>query len=190
MCVCVCVCVCVCGIRQLLVTSPGLIPNCAVLVTTVRSLKMHGGGPTVTSGQPLDPAYSKVNTHTHTHVSMHARMHTHTHTHTRARTHAGTHTHTHAHMHTHTHTHTRARTHAGTHTHAQENLALVEAGFQNLQKHIENVLAFGVPVVVAINGFVTDSPAEQELVQSLSRAAGAFDAIICNHWAKGGEWVT
>ena len=40
----------------------GLVPNCAVLVTTVRSLKMHGGGPTVTSGQPLDPAYSQVST--------------------------------------------------------------------------------------------------------------------------------
>ncbi len=37
-----------------------LAPNCAVLVTTVRSLKMHGGGPTVTSGQPLDPVYSQV----------------------------------------------------------------------------------------------------------------------------------
>ncbi len=48
---------------------------------------------------------------------------------------------------------------------------------------------FGVPVVVAINGFVTDSPAEQKLVQRLSRAAGAFDAIICSHWATGGEIV-
>lgn len=38
----------------------GLVPDCAVLVATVRSLKMHGGGPTVTSGQPLDPAYTKV----------------------------------------------------------------------------------------------------------------------------------
>ncbi len=75
------------------------------------------------------------------------------------------------------------------HTPSQENLPLVEAGFQNLQKHIENVLLFGVPVVVAINGFVTDSPAEQELVQRLSRASGAFDAIICSHWATGGEIV-
>lgn len=38
----------------------GLVPDCAVLVATVRSLKMHGGGPTVTSGQPLDPAYTQV----------------------------------------------------------------------------------------------------------------------------------
>ena len=38
----------------------GLIPSCAVLVATIRSLKMHGGGPTVTSGKPLDPAYLQV----------------------------------------------------------------------------------------------------------------------------------
>ena len=38
----------------------GLVPNCAVLVATIRSLKMHGGGPTVTSGQPLDAAYTQV----------------------------------------------------------------------------------------------------------------------------------
>ncbi len=38
----------------------GLIPDCAVLVVTIRSLKMHGGGPTVVSGQPLDPAYTEV----------------------------------------------------------------------------------------------------------------------------------
>ena len=58
---------------------------------------MHGGGPNVTSGQPLDPVYS------------------------------------------------------------QENLQLLAAGFVNLQKHIENVRLFGVPVVVAINSFITDS---------------------------------
>ena len=77
--------------------SPGLVPSCAVLVATVRALKMHGGGPTVVSGKPLDPVYS------------------------------------------------------------QENLSLLEAGFTNLQKHIENVRLFGVPVVVAINRFVTDT---------------------------------
>lgn len=38
----------------------GLVPDCAVLVATVRSLKMHGGGPTVTSGQPLNAAYTSV----------------------------------------------------------------------------------------------------------------------------------
>ena len=38
----------------------GLVPDCAVLVATVRSLKMHGGGPTVTAGQPLNAAYTSV----------------------------------------------------------------------------------------------------------------------------------
>ena len=70
---------------------------------------------------------------------------------------------------------------------SQENLALLEAGFANLHKHIENVRLFGVPVVVAINMFSSDSTAELELVQRLSRDTGAFDAILCNHWAKGGE---
>ena len=68
----------------------------------------------------------------------------------------------------------------------QENLPLVEAGFSNLQKHIDNVHLFGVPVVVAINSFVTDTRAELELVQKLSRDAGAADAIICSHWTHGG----
>ncbi len=39
----------------------GLIPNCVVLVATIRALKMHGGGPTVKAGQPLDPAYTEEN---------------------------------------------------------------------------------------------------------------------------------
>ena len=45
---------------------------------------------------------------------------------------------------------------------------------------------YGVPVVVAINSFVTDTRAELELVQKLSRDAGAADAVICSHWAHGG----
>lgn len=69
----------------------------------------------------------------------------------------------------------------------QENLELVESGFANLKKHIENVHQFGVPVVVAVNSFVTDTRSECELVQRLSKQAGAFDAVICNHWSLGGE---
>ena len=41
-------------------THTGLRPNCAVLVVTVRAVKMHGGGPSVTAGQPLNSAYTKV----------------------------------------------------------------------------------------------------------------------------------
>lgn len=104
-----------------------LRPNCVVLVASIRALKMHGGGPNVTSGQPLDPVYS------------------------------------------------------------QENIPLLEEGFSNLHKHIENAMSFGVPVVVAINVFSSDTSKELDLVQKLSRDAGAFDAIICSHWANGGR---
>ena len=46
---------------------------------------------------------------------------------------------------------------------------------------------FGVPVVIAVNSFTTDTPAELDLVLRKSKEAGAFDAIIASHWAKGGE---
>ncbi|XP_045603715.1 C-1-tetrahydrofolate synthase, cytoplasmic isoform X2 [Procambarus clarkii] len=68
----------------------------------------------------------------------------------------------------------------------EENLSLVEGGFSNLKKQIENGKIFGVPVVVAINSFVTDTEAELNLVKELAIGAGAVDAVICNHWAKGG----
>ncbi|XP_064621764.1 C-1-tetrahydrofolate synthase, cytoplasmic-like [Lineus longissimus] len=103
-----------------------LVPNAVVLVATIRALKMHGGGPTVTAGVPLPSEYTL------------------------------------------------------------ENLDLVLKGTANLKKHIQIARTFGIPVVVAINGFNTDTPAELELVQKEARAAGAFDAIICQHWADGG----
>ncbi|CAF0892036.1 unnamed protein product [Didymodactylos carnosus] len=90
----------------------GLIPNCVVLVATMRALKCHGGGPKVEAGSPLPPEY------------------------------------------------------------CTENLKLLEAGCQNLIKQIENASFFGVPVVVAINRFKTDTNAEIELV---TRGAGALD---------------
>ncbi|XP_072032663.1 C-1-tetrahydrofolate synthase, cytoplasmic-like isoform X2 [Amphiura filiformis] len=108
----------------------GLRPNAAVLVATVRALKMHGGGPTVTAGKPLAREYS------------------------------------------------------------EEHLELVEKGFCNLRKQIENAGFFGVPCVVAINKFATDSVNELELVQKLAREAGASDAVICSHWAEGGAGAT
>ncbi|XP_052768500.1 C-1-tetrahydrofolate synthase, cytoplasmic-like isoform X2 [Mya arenaria] len=72
----------------------------------------------------------------------------------------------------------------------EENLELLEKGFSNLGKQIENANKFGVPVVVAVNGFATDTKSEKELVQRLARENGAFDAIICNHWAEGGKGAT
>ncbi|XP_021561922.1 C-1-tetrahydrofolate synthase, cytoplasmic [Carlito syrichta] len=105
----------------------GLQPHVVVLVATIRALKMHGGGPTVTAGLPLPKAY------------------------------------------------------------VEENLELVEKGFSNLKKQIENARMFGVPVVVAVNVFKTDTEAELDLVIRLAREHGAFDAVKCTHWAEGGK---
>uniref|UniRef100_A0A6I8SQB9 C-1-tetrahydrofolate synthase, cytoplasmic n=1 Tax=Xenopus tropicalis TaxID=8364 RepID=A0A6I8SQB9_XENTR len=105
----------------------GLRPHVVVLVATVRALKMHGGGPTVTAGVPLPKEYT------------------------------------------------------------EENLDLVEKGCSNLRKQIENATTFGVPVVVAVNAFKTDTEAELELVCHIAKKAGAFDAVRCTHWAEGGK---
>jgi len=105
----------------------GLIPNAVVLVATVRALKMHGGGPKVTPGAPLDPAYT------------------------------------------------------------EENLELLEAGLCNLGAHIKNALRFGIPVVVAVNTFTTDTEAELEMVREYAIAQGAEDAVVTKHWAEGGD---
>ncbi len=104
----------------------GLVPDCVVLVATIRALKMHGGGPKVVAGQPLAHAY------------------------------------------------------------VEENLELLEKGCSNLVRLIGNAREFGIPVVVAINRFKNDTDAEVELVRKLSIAAGAEDAVMSNHWAKGG----
>uniref|UniRef100_A0A7S0N2S8 formate--tetrahydrofolate ligase n=1 Tax=Pyramimonas obovata TaxID=1411642 RepID=A0A7S0N2S8_9CHLO len=103
-----------------------LKPDCAVVVATVRALKMHGGGPAVTAGAPLDSAYTV------------------------------------------------------------ENLDLLREGFANLKRHIKNTLAYGIPVVVAVNQFGTDTQAELKYLVEHSKKAGAFDAVICNHHALGG----
>ncbi|KAG2457658.1 C1TC protein, partial [Polypterus senegalus] len=67
------------------------------------------------------------------------------------------------------------------------NLELLEKGCSNLRKQIENAKTFGVPVVVAVNSFKTDTSAELELLCRLSKEAGAFDAVRCSHWAEGGK---
>ena len=104
----------------------GLIPNAVVLVATVRALKMHGGGPKVSPGAPLDKAYT------------------------------------------------------------EENLELLEAGLPNLGVHIKNAMRFGIPVVVAVNGFKDDTDAEMELVRKYSEGEGAYAAVKSTHWADGG----
>ncbi|KAJ2455414.1 tetrahydrofolate synthase [Coemansia sp. RSA 2336] len=104
----------------------GLVPDAAVIVATVRALKMHGGGPDVVPGKPLADEYTR------------------------------------------------------------ENLELLERGFANLRRHIENVNKVGLQAIVAINEFATDTPAELNLVRKLAREAGAYDAVPTNLWAKGG----
>ncbi|MBZ5578639.1 MAG: formate--tetrahydrofolate ligase [Acidobacteriia bacterium] len=68
----------------------------------------------------------------------------------------------------------------------EENLELLEKGCSNLRKMIANAGAFGLPAVVAINRFPTDTDAEIELVRRLAKEAGASDAVVANHWAVGG----
>jgi len=103
----------------------GLIPNCVVIVCSIRALKMHGGGPKVVPGIPLNPAYK------------------------------------------------------------QENLELLEKGLCNLEANIKIALRFGIPVVVAINRFNTDTDAEIKIVKKAAEAAGAEGAFVSEVWAKG-----
>uniref|UniRef100_A0A3B4A7J5 formate--tetrahydrofolate ligase n=1 Tax=Periophthalmus magnuspinnatus TaxID=409849 RepID=A0A3B4A7J5_9GOBI len=106
----------------------GLKPNVVVLVATVRALKMHGGGPSVSAGAPLPKEY------------------------------------------------------------IDENLDLVAFGcYSNLRKQIQIAQQFGVPVVVAVNVFKTDTEAEVALVCQIARECGSADAVPCHHWAQGGR---
>jgi formyltetrahydrofolate synthetase len=106
----------------------GLVPSVVVLVATIRALKMHGGGPKVVAGKPLDAAYTS------------------------------------------------------------ENLELLRAGLANMVHHIKTAIKFGVPVVVAVNKFIHDTPAELEMVRKAAiEEGGAVEAVVCEHWEKGGE---
>jgi formate--tetrahydrofolate ligase len=67
-----------------------------------------------------------------------------------------------------------------------ENLEALEKGLGNLEQHIENMMKFGVPSVVAINEFPTDTPAEVDLIEKKVAAKGA-NVVISRGWAKGGE---
>jgi formyltetrahydrofolate synthetase len=67
-----------------------------------------------------------------------------------------------------------------------ENLDLLRAGLPNLVHHVRTAVGFGVPVVVAINRFAADTPAELEMIREAAIAAGAEDAVVSNHWEEGG----
>ena len=66
-----------------------------------------------------------------------------------------------------------------------ENLKALEAGMANLQRHVENVKKFGLPVVVSINRFSADTDAEIALVKEKCKALGV-EALMADHWAMGG----
>jgi formate--tetrahydrofolate ligase len=104
----------------------GLAPDAAVVVATVRALKMHGGVGKIVAGKPLDPAL------------------------------------------------------------LEENVTAVRTGAANLAKQIENVTMFGVPAVVAINSFPTDTTAEVEAIREVALEAGADDAVVATHFTDGG----
>ena len=69
----------------------------------------------------------------------------------------------------------------------KENTPALERGCNNLEKHIENVHAFGVPVVVAINRFEGDADGELDYLVKRAREMGAEDSIICDPWGGGGD---
>jgi len=66
-----------------------------------------------------------------------------------------------------------------------ENVAAVEAGFANLERHIQNVAKFGVPAVVSVNRFIADTDAEMKKLIELCEAMGV-KCVEANHWADGG----
>ena len=67
-----------------------------------------------------------------------------------------------------------------------ENLEAIQQGSVNLLRHLENLAKFGVPSIVAVNHFVTDTPAEIELVKNIVQRVGV-EAVECRHWADGSK---
>jgi len=69
----------------------------------------------------------------------------------------------------------------------EENLELLKKGLSNLAAHLGIVKQYGIPAVVAVNAFPTDTQAEWDLLAGEAIKAGAFDAVVTRHWEKGGE---
>ena len=70
-----------------------------------------------------------------------------------------------------------------------ENVEALEKGFANLKKHVENLQRYGVPVIVSINRFSTDTDAEVALLNKLCQPLGV-KCVLADHWATGGEGAT
>tara|TARA_R110000787_G_scaffold63679_8_gene143714 strand:- start:44675 stop:46345 length:1671 start_codon:yes stop_codon:yes gene_type:complete len=68
----------------------------------------------------------------------------------------------------------------------KENVKAVISGCSNLERHIKNIKKFGVPPVVAINQFVSDTPKELAAVEATCKKLGV-KAILCSHWADGSK---
>ena len=69
---------------------------------------------------------------------------------------------------------------------SKSDTAALEKGFENLKAHIGNIKKFGVPAVVAVNKFITDSDEEIALLERLCKENGS-EAVLCEGWGKGGE---
>ena len=69
----------------------------------------------------------------------------------------------------------------------KENLDALRKGMANLGRHIANVKKFGVPPIVAINAFTSDTDAEIALIQGVCRDEFGAEAVLCRHWAEGGK---
>ena len=67
-----------------------------------------------------------------------------------------------------------------------ENVSAVEKGFENLQRHIENIQSFGLQTIVAINSFTLDTESEGRVISDGCEKLGV-KAILCSHWANGGD---
>eukprot|EP00755_Sulcionema_specki_P012431 Sspe_Gene.51406::Locus_28534_Transcript_2_2_Confidence_0.750_Length_2202::g.51406::m.51406/K00288/MTHFD; methylenetetrahydrofolate dehydrogenase (NADP+) / methenyltetrahydrofolate cyclohydrolase / formyltetrahydrofolate synthetase len=69
----------------------------------------------------------------------------------------------------------------------KEDVMAVETGFCNLERHIENFVKFGVPVVVVLNRFATDTDEEISTVVKLAKTSGAVNCVVATHWSDGGR---
>ena len=67
-----------------------------------------------------------------------------------------------------------------------EDIDALQRGAANVQRHIENLTGYGLPVIVALNHFTSDTQAEVDTVKRIVGAMGA-EAIVCRHWAEGGK---
>src|SRR3954469_18952605 len=71
----------------------------------------------------------------------------------------------------------------------REDLKALEKGMANLARHVRNVRKFGVPSVVGINRFSSDTEAELDLVRGLCREQLGVEAVVCEHWARGSAGI-